>query len=430
MPRPAPVRRLLGVVLALALLASASPAAAEPTPSPTPIPTTIPTMSPSTSARSAEPTPTPTAQRTTRTVSRASLTRRLETTLDRPPRPGNGDRLRALAEWDGQPIAIVFAHCAAETGTTTAEAAYLVLDATEATSVEWTVTGQAGEVDSGTAPFEDGAAFFDIAQLTAGDFTLTVTELGVPERGASQEFTVLRCVTTTVSCKAVTFVNPAGNPEVVVIYGRPDGPGVDGEDFEVIRLAPGATDTARTALSAIAWVGIAANNFDNEDGDDFAVAFAGEVDSLAIPTDCDRPLSTLSVSCLDGRPRLTVTFAREGSDQPVDFTVTNRKGKIVAQGNPKGSRSTASARLPGPGRYTYSSYFESKAYESLPVEIHSCGAAAPAPAGDTLPDTGPPPLLPLPFGVAFLAAGAFLLTRRTRPARRAAPHRPPPARGR
>lgn len=67
-------------------------------------------------------------------------------------------------------------------------------------------------------------------------------------------------VTARAECEAVTFTNPAGNPEALVLFETGEE-----EDIDELSLAPGASARVPVASSALSWFAVDAGLFDEED---------------------------------------------------------------------------------------------------------------------------------------------------------------------
>ncbi len=120
------------------------------------------------------------------------------------------------------------------------------------------------------------------------------------------EFRVLSCLTITVTCRAVTFTNPAGNPVVDLRLGRP------GSDLTVAQadLDSGATHRAPWTRSTLAWT---ASDYGVPGG---FIQEAGRQESVPVPQTCASAVSSPSGAATPPRPREPLAATGSSSAAP------------------------------------------------------------------------------------------------------------------
>lgn len=167
-------------------------------------------------------------------------------------------------------------------------------------SLDWQIEGP-GVSRSSTVSFDEGVGEFTVPGLAQGDYTLVfILEGGVQLEDA---FTVIDCVTTTVSCAAISFTNPSTNPAVTVAFGPVgDGDEFDKDSGDAVEVAPGRTVTGQIGYPNIGWSAYWSDPFD-VDQDElpegiFRISSAGDVENVAIPqAGCAASVTTVGVVC-------------------------------------------------------------------------------------------------------------------------------------
>ncbi|MDN5718348.1 MAG: hypothetical protein L0G89_14065 [Janibacter sp.] len=124
----------------------------------------------------------------------------------------------------------------------------------------------------------DELVFGDAQGVTLPDASATITAEAVDgavlAEGATTSFDVAlsstpcapehAAVTAVADCGTVTFSNPAGNPEVLVLWGDADSD----EDYSELVLAPGASRTVRTDAEEVDWFAVEEEAWTEEDWED------------------------------------------------------------------------------------------------------------------------------------------------------------------
>ena len=127
---------------------------------------------------------------------------------------------------------------------------------------------------------EDSPATLEFTRLPVGSYHIDFFADGGREPVTVQNFEILTCLATAVSCQQITITNPATNPTVALAYG--DGPG-EHEEFEEFELEPGERRLIRTDRGVIQLVG---GTVEGGAGDNFTVANVSGEFEVAVPSDC------------------------------------------------------------------------------------------------------------------------------------------------
>jgi hypothetical protein len=310
-----------------------SAAYAEPTPDPTPASSVAPTPSPTADATSGSPAPSLEPVTPTPTESTASPTPTPTESSDSPtpaplaeeatptPTPTAGDvspgpvpsadevtaapiptglpALRSSAvESQGvaalaEPVAderlyvVVRTQCAGDDGETLVDVSlYLLTD--EDLTLGYVLTDDEGITRTGTVTLtpedsqasEDPHGTLEFTGLPVGVYHIGFSPDGGAEPVTVQNFEILTCLDTAVSCEQITFANPTTNPTVALTIGI--GP-VDDEDYRDFQLEPGERRLFRTDRGVINWL---AGMVEGQAGENFSIAYAGFDDEVLIPSDC------------------------------------------------------------------------------------------------------------------------------------------------
>lgn len=309
---------------ALALLGSMglSTAHAEPTPDPTPVPSVTPTPTPTSSSSAPvveEATPTPTLTEPTTSPGSTPLVREVTPTPtttepatspspaplaeEATPTPtptklptarpsaAESQGVAALAEpvADERIYVVVVTYCAGGGGDTRVEVRlHLLTD--EDLALDYVLTDDDGITRTGTVTLapedseasEDPHAILEFTGLPVGTYHIDFLADGGGEPVTVQNFDILTCLVTAVSCQQITFTNPATNPTVFVSYG--EGPG-EHEELEEFDLEPGERRLVRTDRGVIQW---GAGTVEGQAGENFSIASASEdFEELSVPSDCE-----------------------------------------------------------------------------------------------------------------------------------------------
>lgn len=285
-------------------------------------------------------------------------------------------------------------------------------------SLDWQIEGP-GVSRSGTVSFDGGVGEFTVPGLAQGDYTLVFSlEGGVQLEDA---FTVIGCVTTTVSCAAISFTNPSTNPAVTVAFG----PVVDGDEFDedsgdAVQVAPGRTVTGQIGYPNIGWSAYWSDPFD-VDGDElpegiFRISSAGDVENVAIPqAGCAASVTAVGVVCRGASDSAlaTLTIAKL---EPLSlyYEVWERSGsRPVANGEiaPGATTASVTATLRADKTYEFLLYVENAEdpYDVTDLELSDCSRPSTRPTADE--DDSPPNPVAEPSQVAadpVPGAGAVL----------------------
>lgn len=264
---------------------------------------------------------------------------------------------------------------------------------------------------------------FTIDGLTAGTYQLTFSngEGGPPV--LTVEFRVLECITTSVTCAAITFTNPASNPEVQVLYGDFEEDEPDGE----ATLAPGqavTVPTTRTVLDYIAFIL-------DEGSEDLGISFAGTEEDVAIPNGaCRAEIDSIDTDCAtagedDGSARAEVEIV---AGQQIRYEVTRAgRSRVVARASAPARDEDREVTVEfddlSAGSYVLRVYVgdEDESTDRERFTVKEC-KPAPAPAAPEAPAATEPlaatggvsPLLGVGALLATLGGGALLLVRNRR----------------
>lgn len=349
----------------------------------------------------------------------------------------------------GNLLSLSIPGCAPVGGTATLDGLIGFIDEEQVSqdeSLDWQVEGP-GFSRLGTVSFEDGVGEFRVTGLARGEYTLVFSlEGGVQLEDA---FTVIDCVTTTVSCAAITFTNPSSNPAVTVDFGPViDGEGYDDESGDAVEVAPGQTVTGYIGYPNIGW---SARWSDPIDFDGtalpqgiFRISSAGEVDDVAIPQDgCAARVTAAGYVCNGtGEPKEVSFTVAKLEPLRLYYEVWERSGRSpVVDGEIAPGTTTVSekVRVPGAAAYEIWLYVE-KAEDPYVVSDldladdcprpsaapttgeddldadHTDADAAPVSGGAVLADTGSSTGLPglAGIGVLLVSGVAMVITGRRR----------------
>jgi hypothetical protein len=235
-------------------------------------------------------------------------------------------------------------------------------------------------VPGGDLDFAD----FTVAGLSAGGHHLDLFAGDVETPTASLDFDIIGCVATTIACQAITFSNPASNPAVEVnIFGDdPDG----GSSDVAFTLTPGAARTVRTGRAIIDWfAGVGA-------GTDLSqiIALAGAANGVSIPQGCGDPSSSVRIGCAaagGGSAKVTL-LVDHLPEETVEWAILDTFRTEVASGRVSANGRTSDrfrALLPGAGRYQYLLHVNGTrdALESFDFAVRACVRAGLADTGAT-----------------------------------------------
>jgi hypothetical protein len=325
---------------------------------------------------------------------------------------GRASTLAAIVEEDQRLAVSVITGCVTDGARTSAEiVVQLLVD--EQLPVSYVVRDdQNNPISSGSFSLVPATGLdqsaITVSGLAAGSYSL---ELFVGEEGGepagSFDFDVLGCLRTTISCQAITFDNPAGNPAVVLNVSGDDPDG--GASDATFVLAHGATKTVRTGRTRIDWfAGTAAGSDDSQ-----VIALAGDLVDVPIPQHCGDPASTVRIGCSAGGAAAGLSLSiRHLPGETLRWVVVDHDRSEIASRTITGTGSTLArfaVNLPGPGRYRYLLYVNGTGdvLESFGVRVRAC------PRG--LADTGAPAgLLVVPLAAAALVGLGLTLLRSRR----------------
>ena len=283
---------------ALALFGSLglSSAYAEPTPSPTPTLSVTPTPTPTSSSPApwmATPTPTESATPTSPAPSVADTTPApVPTELPTlKPSADEGQGVAALAE----PVAderfgvVVLTHCGGGDDDTRVEVRLGLWTDDEDLTLDYVLTNDEDITRTGTVTLspeagqdpEEPHATLEFTRLPVGSYHIDFLPDGGGAPVTVQNFDILSCLVTAVSCQRITVTNPAANSAVVLAYG--DGPG-EHEEFEEFDLDPGERRLIRIYRGLVQLVG---GTVEGGAGENFSVANVTGEFEVAVPSDCE-----------------------------------------------------------------------------------------------------------------------------------------------
>lgn len=183
---------------------------------------------------------------------------------------------------------------------------------------------------------------------------------------------VVACVTTEVSCQAVAFTNPVGNPTVDLAYGPAGASDEPGEGD--LTLKPGETRRIRTNLARVSYFAYVET--------DRTASLAGESDGVTVPQNCvgptpvpgDGSLTTYGLAGCTTKSKaakLDLSFDRL---RGINMHFEIRAGKtVVATGNST-KKDRVSATVGKSGTYHYRSYVNGSAspYEDVSFTVYRC----------------------------------------------------------
>lgn len=340
---PALTRLLVCLVAALGLFVTSTVvAAAAPTPrppasaSPSASPGPVRTESTTTTPR-ARPRPTVVAQAAAPPSAGERLIQRFNRTYPWRDLPAAAHRALATRPPDARPPAapgqldafVLAFECQSGTDPVTANAAVINFGDLSA-DVVYQASRAGDVVDSGALSIPSGEVVeFVVDGLGAGIYQLTFSNTVGGPSVLTVSFRVLTCVTTQVSCAAITFSNPASNPAVEVLYGSFDEEEPDGQ----ATLAPGENLTVTTRRSELTYIAVAFN----EESDAAPIALAGFEENVAIPNgDCRVEIDSIDTSCAtpgedDGSARAEVEIV---AGSRVRYLLTRAgRARVVERGS-------------------------------------------------------------------------------------------------
>jgi hypothetical protein len=207
------------------------------------------------------------------------------------PRPSAAESqgVAALAEpaADERLYVVVRSQCAGDDGETLVDVSlYLLTD--EDLTLDYVLTDDEGITRTGTVSLtpedsqasEDPHGTLDFTGLPVGVYHIDLLPDGGAEPITVQNFEILTCLDTAVSCEQITFANPATNPTVSLTIGIGS---LDDEDYRDFQLEPGERRPFRTDRGTINWL---AGTVEGQAGENFSIAYAGYDDEVLIPSDC------------------------------------------------------------------------------------------------------------------------------------------------
>jgi hypothetical protein len=275
--------------------ASPSPAPSVEEATPTPIPTesgTSPgsapsveevTPTPSHTDSPTSPTPAPLTEEATRTPGPTQLPTPRSSAVE-------SQGVAALAEpvADERLYVVVRTQCDGDDGPTLVDVSLYLLTAEDLT-LDYVLTNDEGITRTGTVTLtpedsqasEDPHGTLEFTGLPVGLYHIDFRPDGGGEPVTVQNFEILNCIVTAVSCQQVTFANPTTNPTVGLTVGN--GP-VDDEDYQDFELEPGERRVFRTDRGVINWL---AGTLEGQAGENFSIAYAGEDEEVSVPAECE-----------------------------------------------------------------------------------------------------------------------------------------------
>ena len=220
------------------------------------------------------------------------------TTAAATPTPGQQGSASATEdnEEDDEPSVVVMPTCVSQDQAAEAEV-HTNLWGLNGRRFEWTLEYGGVVITRETFVWsdeEEGGPHW-LGDLSPGGYSLRITLLDEARVIAAAEFEILRCVTTQVGCRTVTFLNPVGNPALKIDYGA----GMDaseGDDEEVddgrrIDVPPGESPTVDTLRSSFGWS--ATRVLDPGQ----PPSFGGEAYDVEVPQHCGDTMTRSVVGC-------------------------------------------------------------------------------------------------------------------------------------
>ena len=144
-----------------------------------------------------------------------------------------------------------------------------------------TRTGTATLTPEASQDPEEPHATLEFTGLPVGSYHIDFLPDGGGAPVTVQNFEILTCLVTAVSCQQITITNPATNPNVVLAYG--DGPD-EHEEFEEFDLDPGESRLIRIDRGLIQLVG---GTVEGGAGENFTVANVTGEFEVSVPSDCE-----------------------------------------------------------------------------------------------------------------------------------------------
>lgn len=296
----------------------------------------------------------------------------------------------------GNLLSLSLPGCAPAGGTATLDELIGFIDEDQVSqdeSLDWVIDGPAlGSPLTGTVSFDEGIGEFSVTGLEQGDYTLVFSlEGGVQLEDA---FTVIGCVTTTVSCAAISFTNPSTNPPVSVAFGPViDGDVFDDESGDSVEVAPGRTVTGYIGYANIGWSAYWTDPVDFDGGalpdGIFRISSAGDVEDVAIPqAGCAASVTSVESVCSSGGElaQSTLTIAKL---EPLTlyYEVWERSARYpAADGEIAAGSATASetVSLRADKDYEVRLYVENAEdlYEVSDLDVGDCPGPSSAPSAD------------------------------------------------
>lgn len=189
-------------------------------------------------------------------------------------------------------------------------------------------------------------------RLNPGRYGLIITRVGRNQVVVDKSFDVMRCVTVTTSCHAVTFANPAGNPAAWVEFAG--GEYLDVHDEETgkggsLTVKSGRSVTVRTYHEEIAWsaYGPGADRESSSPN-------AGEHYSELIEQHCGPTRTRGVISCATGRRGVVRAWFHPPDNRRLGYRI-DKWDTTVRNGRPGRDRYLKLKLRVGPD-YTFRSY--------------------------------------------------------------------------
>lgn len=184
---------------------------------------------------------------------------------------------------------VVLTQCAAGGEDTQVEVRLGLVTGDEDLTLDYVLTNDDDVTRTGTVTLrseasqdpEEPGATLDLTGLPVGSYHIDFLPAGGGAPVMVQNFEILTCLVTAVSCRQVTVTNPATNPNVGLAYG--DGPG-EHEEFEEFDLDPGESRLIRIERGVIQLGG---GTVEGGAGENFSVADATGEFEVPVPSDCE-----------------------------------------------------------------------------------------------------------------------------------------------
>jgi len=277
------------------------------------------------------------------------------------PTPGQQGSASATEdnEADDEPSVVVMPTCVSQDQAAGEAEVHTNLWGLDGRRFEWTLE-YGGEVITREtfvwSDEEEGGPHW-LGDLSPGGYSLKITLLDEARVIAAAKFEILRCVTTHVGCRTVTFLNPVGNPALKIDYGAgmdaSEGDDEDVDDGRRIDVPPGESPTVDTLRSSFGWS--ATRVLDPGQ----PPSFGGEAYDVEVPQHCGDTMTRSVVGCASSRGAVVDMWFSPPDGRRAKFKIIDFH-EVVKSGSVTGTDGHLRIRLPA-------SSYELRAYTSAAV---------------------------------------------------------------